>query len=242
MDGFSVEQLPTYQGHSFVGPGGLGGVFKSLLGRISKKSSTTQKKRSSEMTNDKTRDCVLLIDASGSMKRGKDWRPSRLEGAKNAARTFCRRLEVEEPNARIAIVAYADNAKVLAQLTPVGKAKVFHRAIDRIDEFGWTNMRAALKKAGKILKGSKSSCQVVLLSDGHSTESDPRKAAETLKKSAIIECVGIGGSPSDVDEDLLKWIASEYPDGSKRYRWIGDPEKLSQVFYELAGRITKAAR
>ena len=81
---------------------------------------------------------------------------------------------------------------------------------------------------------------MVLLSDGHNnTGPDPRPIAHRLKRSAVIECIGIGGSPSDVDEELMKDIASAYPDGTKRYRWIGDPERLEEAFIELAVGITR---
>ena len=52
-------------------------------------------------------------------------------------------------------------------------------------------------------------------------------------------CVGIGGKPTDVNEKLLKSIASKYPDSSPRYRWIGDKKGLVQHFHQLAGRITR---
>ena len=47
----------------------------------------------------------------------KDWRPSRLHAAKEAAQAYCKRLAEEEPEARIAIVAYSWSGHILCQLT-----------------------------------------------------------------------------------------------------------------------------
>ena len=64
-------------------------------------------------------------------------------------------------------------------------------------------------------------------------------APDLTAQTGVPGCIGIGGAPHDVDEPLMKHIASEYPDGSKRYRWIGDKERLAQHFHCLAGRITR---
>ena len=101
-------------------------------------------------------------------------------------------------------------------------------------------MYAGLKGALGLLKNPASPAQVVLLTDGQNTGKDPIALAERLKKRAVIECVGIGGSPEDVDECLLKQIASAYPDGTRRYRWIGQKEQLIKHFHKLAGGIRRA--
>ena len=62
-----------------------------------------------------------------------------------------------------------------------------------------------------------------------------------MKQSGVtIDCVGIGGEPSDVDEPLLRAIASFHADGvTPRYAFIGDKSNLIEKFEELAGRITR---
>ena len=84
--------------------------------------------------------------------------------------------------------------------------------------------------------------RIVLLTDGyHNTGRDPLPIAKELKGAGVcIDCIGIGGEPSDVDEDLLKAIASTHADGvTPRYAFIGDKADLIQRFEELAGRITR---
>ena len=114
-------------------------------------------------------------------------------------------------------------------------------AIDQVDIMGSTNMKAGMKKALRLLNRYRGrTCQVVLLSDGHNTGGSPRNVGGELKEFAVVECVGIGGSPDDVDETLLKALASAGPDRTPRYRWIGDKERLVRHFHNLAGRITRA--
>ena len=188
---------------------------------------------------DKSRDSVLLIDASISMNQT-DWKPSRSVAAQNAAITFTKRRASEDPDSRIAIVAYGDEAASLSGLTVARRCRKLARSINSVTVMGNTNITASLEMAFNLLQSSRCLGQVVLLTDGcHNTGPEPHDISEKLKKRAIIECVGIGGSPEDVDEELLRYIASPYPDGSKRYRWIGDKERLAQHFHNLAGRITR---
>lgn len=184
------------------------------------------------------KDCVLVLDASASMEFD-DWTPSRLDGAKHAALEFCKKLCSENPDARVAIVAYGCQAMTYCELTPVKQLSVIQEAINGFDCLGSTNMKAGLTEALRILSYSNGPCQVIFLSDGENTDQSPIGIARKLKKIAEIDCVGIGGSPHNVDEALLKKIASTHPNGSPRYRWIGDKEQLVEHFEQLAGRICR---
>ncbi len=188
---------------------------------------------------DNLRDCVLVLDASGSMLAD-DWPPTRLRAAQDSAVAFCTRVAEDEPQARVAIVAYGSRAKTCCGLTPAENQSALTRAIDGISCLGSTNIRGGLKEANELLARSSGPRQVVLLTDGHNTERDPLFIAKKLKRGTVVDCVGIGARPEDVDEELLRAIASEYPDGSKRYRWIGEKERLIRHFTELAGRISRS--
>lgn len=186
------------------------------------------------------RNSTIIIDVSPSME-AKDWKPSRLDAALESAKTFSTRLRKEEPSARVGIVTYHRKAEIVIGLTKVKDYLCIQKAIDSIRTGNATNIGAGLTAAMSILESQKGANQVVLLSDGHNNcGSNPRPIADRLKKHAVIECVGIGGSPKDVDEKLLKYIASTRPDGSKRYRWIGDKGELVQHFHDLAGRLMRA--
>jgi len=64
------------------------------------------------------RDCVLVLDRSGSMATD-DWKPSRLDGAKAAAQAFAGKLAQEEPLAQVAILSYGSQATSHCLLTSV---------------------------------------------------------------------------------------------------------------------------
>ncbi|MHC4678994.1 MAG: VWA domain-containing protein [Planctomycetota bacterium] len=180
------------------------------------------------------------MDASGSMSNT-DWKPSRQVAAHKPAVSFLKRLLSKQPDSIVAVVVYGDEATVLVGPTPVKRHDKIAKAINSISSMGCTNITAALEIACNIFKTTSCVNQAVLSTDGcHNTGPDPRPISGRLRKHAIVECVGIGGSPSDVDEDLLGYIASSYPDGSKRYRWIGHKERLVETFENLAGRIVRA--
>ena len=185
------------------------------------------------------RTAVLVIDASTSMDNA-DWWPSRLAGAKTAAVTYVRRLRTEEPGARTAVAAFSLTAKMICCLVPVREACLLEHAIHSIDSAARTNITAGLNSALRAFDGRPANGHVTLFADGHHNYGDdPRNVAQRLRDIATVECVGIGASPEEVNEPLLREVASAYPDGSKRYRWIGDQERLVEQAKPLTGRITR---
>ncbi len=187
---------------------------------------------------------VLVIDTSPSMECT-DWKPSRREAAKDAGVAFVHRLQKDSPNARVGIIAYGGRATVVCPLTPVRASSLLLQSITEIQEHSvvGTNIASGLSDAIQALQGVSGACQVVLLTDGHNnTGPCPKRVGSRLRRIATLECVGIGGSPGDVDEDLLRSIASENPDGSKRYRWIGQQEGregLVRHFEKIAGGLAR---
>jgi len=87
----------------------------------------------------------------------------------------------------------------------------------------------------KILK------RIVLLSDGgHNKGKSPLPLASRIKRAGVvIDCIGIGAKDA-VDEDLLRKIASQNPDGSIRYCFIGDQQELIKKYENLAHHIRPA--
>lgn len=84
--------------------------------------------------------------------------------------------------------------------------------------------------------------RIILLTDGeHNTGSCPLKVASRLKNAGVlIDCIGIGGTPTDVDEQLLNTIASRNSDGTIRYCFIGDQQALIRKYETLARHIRPA--
>ena len=81
--------------------------------------------------------------------------------------------------------------------------------------------------------------RIIMLTDGdHTDGGQPESVAKRLKNTGVvIDCIGIGGTPKDVDEDMLKTIASRNPDGSIRYCFIGNQQSLLRKYETLARHI-----
>ena len=81
--------------------------------------------------------------------------------------------------------------------------------------------------------------RIVMLTDGeHNGSESPQPVADRLKNAGVvIDCIGIGGTPIDVDEQLLNTIASRNSDGTIRYCFIGDQQALIRKYETLARHI-----
>ncbi len=84
--------------------------------------------------------------------------------------------------------------------------------------------------------------RIILLTDGeHNGSESPQLVADRLKNAGVvIDCIGIGGTPTDVDEQLLNTIASRNSDGTIRYCFIGDQQTLIRKYETLARHIRPA--
>lgn len=203
---------------------------------------------------------VIAIDASSSMDES-DWKPTRLGAAREATAALIERKRRIAPEDEIAIVSYAGAAEIVCHPVPVDSgASRLLRSLRAIRLGGCTNITAGLaasqrclkpKKKGSLIgrlltesSGSRAErcCRILILTDGgHNDGRPPLSLAARLKNDGVsIDCLGIGGSPSDVDEVLLRRIASLQPDGvAPRYAFIGDKSELITKFEQLAAHITR---
>ena len=203
---------------------------------------------------------IVAIDVSSSMDQD-DWKPTRLEAVKEATAALIEQKRRIAPEDEVAIVTFDDEAQVMCQPVAVNSGThQLYQAIGAIQLGGCTNMRAALtvsqgllqRRARKSMidrwlpdpsiRSDERRLRIVLLTDGyHNDGRSPKAVATKLKRDNVcIDCIGIGGDPSAVDEDLLKAIASKQADGvTPRYVFIGDKGELIQKFEQLAGRIAR---
>ena len=81
--------------------------------------------------------------------------------------------------------------------------------------------------------------RIIMLTDGkHNGWGSPLPIAERLKSAgAIIECIGIAGRPDDVDEQLLRKIASNDEYSQPRYCFISDTNTLIKKYQSMAHHI-----
>jgi hypothetical protein len=181
-------------------------------------------------------DTVIVVDVSGSMELS-DYPPSRLDGGIQAGIAYATTCAKERPGDRIAIVSFSERARVVLPLTPVTNRRTIQKAFRRLGLDGGTDLAQGLKAAAKLFEKqprTERRRHAVMLTDGFGGE--PLEIAGRLKEKlgVVIDVVGIGGSRSAVNEDLLREVATTDPDGFCHYRFIKDPQALSEHYRQLA--------
>ena len=191
-------------------------------------------------------DIVLAIDVSGSMK-GEDFKPNRLEAAKEVAQNFIDGRH----NDRIALVEFAGEAFTQTPLT------IDHNVLSR----QLAAMRTGLLEDGtaigdglatainRIKESEAVSKVIILLTDGVNNHGsiDPETAAELAGEYGIrLYTIGVGsrgdvlyhdeyGRPfharADLDEEMLTRMAN-CTDGGHYYR-ATDKNSLNDIFSQI---------
>lgn len=196
-------------------------------------------------------DIVMAIDVSASML-ARDLRPNRLEALKKVAINFVNR----RPNDRIGIVVYAGESFTQTPIT--SDKRIVKRTISELQWGrleGGTAIGMGLGSGVNRLKDSEAKSKVIiLLTDGvnNSGNIDPRTATELAKELGIkVYTIGIGTNGMadfpwskdprtgqlnfrkqqvEIDEDLLKFIASETE--GKYFRATNNTE-LQEIYDEI---------
>jgi len=179
---------------------------------------------------------IIIIDCSGSMCCT-DYPPNRLEAAINAAIEYVNTLKGQSVKATAAVISFSDEAKIVVPPTAINNSREIIKGIRSIKIEGTTNIGNGFKQATKVLtnySGLNNQSQIILLTDG---DGDcPLSIPEKLKQQygTTIDVVGIGGSPVDVNESLLRKVATTELDGTNHYRFIADARTLKQHYSKLA--------
>lgn len=179
---------------------------------------------------------VFVIDRSWSMDEPCG-RMNRIEAAKNAIFALLNVREALGVDDQVAVISFNDTAELVLPFVSIHETKRIETAVRSLDPGGCTELKPALKLASKICT-CPSGSYVIVLSDGHC--GDPIRAAKALKDmGAVIETIGIGNTPADVDEEKLTKIAS-VQDGKPLYRFLTNADDLIRYFREdLGGRLAK---
>jgi hypothetical protein len=182
------------------------------------------------------RDTAAVLDISGSMGIS-DYPPTRLGGGIEATCAYIDTRGQICPSDRIALVSFNHAARVVLPLTPITERKMIGRALRRLRDDGGTDLAEGLQAAVRLFTHERSTGRrrhVILLTDGQGGE--PLEMAIRLKErlGVVIDAVGIGGSPDEVNETLLRQVATTDPDGFCHYRFIKDTQMLSEHYTQLA--------
>ena len=114
-------------------------------------------------------------------------------------------------------------------------------ALQSLSIQGGTDINEGLKVASDAFNWSRDDVvrRIVLLTDGHGGH--PIRTAEALKsQGVVIDVIGIGERPSEVNEKLLRKVASVI-EGEVRYRFIKDQQTLVAHYTQLANKTATSA-
>lgn len=186
---------------------------------------------------------LLVIDRSPSMTMGTDYPPNRLAGACEAARRFLGQRLESRPDALVGLIVFGYTARWLVRPVPLRSHHAqLVAALRKIDCQEYTNIGGALQAATREARrfAELSERRVLLLTDGESNcEPEPEGVATKAKEEGLqLDIVGIGGSPKEVNEPMLRRMASVVG-GQQRYWFIRSLPALLEKFQELALREVK---
>jgi len=192
---------------------------------------------------------VLVVDVSGSMQ-ATDYKPDRLEAAKNSAKILVGSLL---PKDNAGIVIFGTGATTAAYLTP-DKDKV----LEKLSNIAPTNGETAIGDGLSLGIDMATSIQnqkkvVILLSDGVSNAGmiSTSEAISFAKSNNIqVYTVGLGskgktllgydffGNPqyAELDENTLKSIADKT--GGKYFKSV-DPKTLNEIYQNISSDIKR---
>lgn len=150
-------------------------------------------------------DIFISLDISGSMVRGEDLQPNRLEAAKNIIKDFIQNRTKD----RIGIIAFAGAAYLQSPLTSDRETlrEILQDMDNSIIEEQGTAIGDAILLSTLRLKNSKAKSKIlILITDGSSNAGkiDPQTAAEIAKQMEIkIYTIGIGKEdPNTIELDF----------------------------------------
>jgi Ca-activated chloride channel family protein len=171
----------------------------------------------------------VVIDRSGSM-----YDERRLEFVIEAVKFLASNVAPED---RVAVVAFADRAKVILQADQIHDRSAVSRALEDIDLLeigGGTQMALGMQAAiDEVNKGHAPNRlnRVLVLTDGQTyQETACTELATKYREAMSFSTMGVG---VEFNEKLLQKIAQ---DSNGKYHFIGDPSEIPGLFEdELQG-------
>ncbi|WP_327090603.1 von Willebrand factor type A domain-containing protein [Nonomuraea sp. NBC_01738] len=198
--------------------------------------------RASDAVARRPANLTFVVDNSGSMAEA-----GRLDLVQNAMHKL---LDQLGPGDQVSLVAFSDEARLLASMTPLVSRDELHAAVNEMSIGGGTNLESGLnlgyEQASKAFRAAATN-RVIVLSDGLANQGDTQwqslleKVKEQAAKQITLLTVGVG---RDYGDELMEQLADK-ADGAAVY--ISDEAGAAKVFetqltttIELRARDAKA--
>ena len=184
---------------------------------------------------------VFLLDVSSSMDEMLDSRFTKIASALRAAGTLALQKQRIDDLDEVGIVSFNYSGhQILAPYPIITHKREIFEAIESLSAGGGTDLNAGLCAAGDLFDWNRGDVtrRIVLLTDGNG--GDPIGTAKDLKSRGVkIDVIGVGPDTSDVNEKLLRKVASTIQN-ENRYRFIKDQKTLVDHVTVLANKTLTA--
>ena len=191
--------------------------------------------------NGQREETVFVIDKSGSMGEPCNGKLTKMDAAIRANISMVVNKARIDPNDQIGLVSFEEHASILLPLVPLHSHKSqIIQTLQSITADGGTDIDEGLKAARGMFDWNRQNVvrRIVLLTDGQG--GDPLDTADDLKsRGVVIDVTGVGDRPDNVDEKLLRMVASTIA-GEVRYRFIRDHATLISTYVQLANKTATA--
>lgn len=182
---------------------------------------------------------LLALDTSDSMndKTGHGDMRKKIEGLKEAVTAFIVNLP---STSLLSIVCFSWTASVLCPMAAVsqGKLKIIQK-VQGLKAGGTTAMKSALKNAEEQFRKVQGEYakRLYLLTDGM-PNTNPSKVTDRLKQQKVqIHTIGFGEG-NDIDENLLRSMASTSASGTQLYYHFTDAKNLTTFLKKQTQTLT----
>lgn len=179
-----------------------------------------------DLSSEQREETGILIDVSGSMSEKLADGTMKIEAAKQSAITFLNKKLALDASDRVAVVAFNHEGRILVPMVGLcDRRRELTQGILSLNPGGGTHLHNAAATAQKALNPRPDIVSRLLwLTDGNGV--DPRAKAQELKDAGVvIDIIGIGPDPSEVNEDLLRETASVIQ-GQVRYQFLSDRKTI----------------
>jgi len=170
---------------------------------------------------------VILVDNSDSTEEqvANNDNRQKLDGIKESVTRFAMKIPA---SSHLSVISFASTVSILWPMQPVGQNKLnIIEAVQRLQPQGSTAMKEALiaarqefSNAPQIMK------RCFLLTDGV-PDDDPLAEAEQLKQDGVLLYTIGFGTPLNMNEQLLRNMASLSDQGAPLYYYFSDPQQLT---------------
>lgn len=171
---------------------------------------------------------VLVIDLSGSTAEpvSNNDNRTKLECEKQAASIFATNIPL---NSYLGVIAFSDSAQVIFPMQVLNEKLTVANMIQGCTIGGATSMRAALIETENELNRAPSGFfkRAYLMTDGQSTDGCIRSIADRIKNEGTqLHFIGVGAG-SQIDDNLMRSVASITATGEICYKHFSDLDKLA---------------